>query len=189
MQWARNELKMRLPSELGIDDSLTADVDTLSLQVRAQYEHDFSFLEDRLTLTPFAGAAYTLLETEGYTSKLGSKQAFHTERAEQHLYSLTAGLKGSVNVELSGNTRLTPRAELFVMQNFGDVEAENRVRGEGLTSTDTVHPEEIAETAYGGGLGVELKVSDSTSFALDYGYYGSSQNDSHSLTGNVTYRF
>ena len=69
MQWARNELKMRLPSELGIDDSLTADVDTLSLQVRAQYEHDFSFLEDRLTLTPFAGAAYTLLETEGYNLK------------------------------------------------------------------------------------------------------------------------
>ena len=69
------------------------------------------------------------------------------------------------------------------------MEVENRERGEGLTSTDTVHPEVIAETGYGGGLGVELKVSDSTSFALDYGYYGSSQNGTHSLTGNVTYRF
>ncbi len=189
MQWARNDLEMTMPTELNLDDKLSADVDTFRLLVRAQYEHDFSFLDDKLTLTPFAGVAYTRLETDGYTSKFGSKTAFHTQRATQDIYSLTAGLKGSVSFRLGEDSYLTTRTEIFVLQNFGDTEVTNRVRGEGLVSQDTVHPEVIAKTAFGGGLGAELKVSDSTFFSLDYSYYGSSQNDNHALTGNVTYRF
>ncbi len=72
-----------------------------------------------------------------------------TKEANQHIYSITAGLKASGRVALDEGVFLSPRAELFVLQNFGDTEVTNKVRGEGLTSTDTVHPEVIGETTYG----------------------------------------
>ena len=187
VQWAQNRLNMAFPQQSGITDSLKANVDTTSVQFNLRYEHSFPILP-QLSVTPFAGVQYTYLTTEGYTSKLGGKNAWHTERADQHVFSIPVGLRFSGLLENKG-TQFHPVFSAYVQPNFGDTEVENVVRGEGLASVDTVRPEVIGEWSYGATLGLAIDLSERFTFGVDYSFHGSNQSRNNALKASMQYAF
>ena len=157
------------------------------MQFNLRYEHSFPILP-QLSVTPFAGVQYTYLTTEGYTSKLGRKNAWHTERADQHVFSIPVGLRFSGLLENKG-TQFHPVFSAYVQPNFGDTEVENVVRGEGLASVDTVRPEVIGEWSYGATLGLAIDLSERFTFGVDYSFHGSNQSRNNALKASMQYAF
>ena len=187
VQRGRNDLEMKFPWQSGIADSLKADVDTTAVQANVRYEHSFP-LSKQISVTPFAGLQYTYLSTEGYTSKLGGKSAWHTEKAEQHVYSIPFGvsLDGAFSYEGIG---VRPQIGVYAQPNFGDTEVENVVRGQGLAAVDRVTPEVIGDWSYGVWLGATVELDDRWLFAVDYNFHGSNESRNNAIKASLMYAF
>ena len=186
-QWGMNDLTMRFPMAMGIGEALKADVDTHTVQGNVTLEYGID-LAGGVSLVPFAGVGYTYLVTEGYTSTLGNKAAFRTESSKQQIVSVPVGVKLEGHL-VNESTVFKPRLVAYVQPNFGDTEADNEVRGAGLTTVDRVNPEVIGEWSYGVSCGLAMELSDRVTFGFDYGFNGSNQSRNHSLTGSLRYAF
>lgn len=187
LQRSQNDLKMTFPFVSGITDELTADVDTTAVQLNARYEYDFA-VTPNVTVTPFAGVGYTYLATEGYTSNLGGLQAWHTEKAEQHIFSVPVGVKMDAKLT-NKNAVIRPQVNVYAQPNFGDTEVENVVRGYGLSSVDHVTPEVIGEWSYGASVGVTFEFTNNLNTSVEYNFHGSNQSRNNSLKASVQYAF
>lgn len=187
LQRSQNDLKMTFPFVSGITDELTADVDTTAVQLNARYEYDFA-VTPNVTVTPFAGVGYTYLATEGYTSNLGGLQAWHTEKAEQHIFSVPVGMKMDAKLT-NKNAVIRPQVNVYAQPNFGDTEVENVVRGYGLSSVDHVTPEVIGEWSYGASVGVTFEFTNNLNTSVEYNFHGSNQSRNNSLKASVQYAF
>lgn len=187
LQRGQNDLKMTFPFVSGITDELTADVDTTAMQLNAHYEYDFA-VTPNVTVTPFAGVGYTYLTTESYTSKLGGLRAWHTEKAEQHIFSVPVGVKMDAKLT-NKNAVIRPQVSVYAQPNFGDTEVENVVRGYGLSSVDHVTPEVIGEWSYGAMVGVTFEFTNNLNASVDYNFHGSNQSRNNSLKASVQYAF
>lgn len=86
-QYTNNDVEMIFPALYNISDKLTAEVGTNAVQALVAVEKDMN-LSDTIVLTPYLGVKYTYLRTDGYTSKLGAKDAFTTDAADQHIVSV-----------------------------------------------------------------------------------------------------
>ena len=186
-QWGMNDLTMSFPTAMGIGEALKADVDTHTVQGNVTLEYGID-LAGGVSLVPFAGVGYTYLVTEGYTSTLGNKAAFRTESSKQQIVSVPVGVKLEGNL-VNESTVFKPRLVAYVQPNFGDTEADNEVRGAGLTTVDRVNPEVIGEWSYGVSCGLAMELSDRVTLGFDYGFNGSNQSRNHSLTGSLRYAF
>lgn len=186
-QWGMNDLTMSFPTAMGIGEALKADVDTHTVQGNVTLEYGID-LAAGVSLVPFAGVGYTYLVTEGYTSTLGNKAAFRTESSRQQIVSVPVGVKLEGRL-VNESTVFKPRLVAYVQPNFGDTEADNEVRGAGLTTVDRVNPEVIGEWSYGVSCGLAMELSDRVTLGFDYGFNGSNQSRNHSLTGSLRYAF
>lgn len=112
-QYTNNDAEMSFPALYNISDKFTADVGTNAVQALVAVEKDVN-LSDTVVLTPYLGVKYTYLRTDGYTSKLGAKDAFTTDAADQHIVSVPVGVKVSKEIELKNGKKVTPRAGVYV---------------------------------------------------------------------------
>lgn len=188
IQHADNNIEMTAPALFNIQDKITADTNTNAVQVFAAVEKDFSLAND-VVLTPYLGAKYTYLRTDGYTSKVGSKDAFKVDAADQHIVSVPVGVKVSKDIVLENGKTVTPRAGVYVQPNFGDTEVTHKTQGVGLQSSDTISPDVIGKFSFGGNVGAELELNERTSLALDYNYNGSDKSHNHNITASIVFKF
>lgn len=115
IQHADNNIEMTTPALFNIQDKITADTNTNAVQVFAAVEKDFSLAND-VVLTPYLGAKYTYLRTDGYTSKVGNKDAFKVDAADQHIVSVPVEVKVSKDIVLENGKTVTPRGRICPAQ-------------------------------------------------------------------------
>lgn len=187
VQRASNDIKMLMPAQSLITDALKADVDTTAVQLNARYEYSFPVTEN-VVLTPFAGVQLTYLQTEGYTSKLGALAAWHTDKAEQYIYSVPVGVTLDAKL-VNKDAVIRPQVSVYVQPNFGDTDVENVVTGYGLSSVDRVTPEVIGDWSYGAAVGATFEFTDRFHFSVDYNFHGSNESRNNSLKASMQYAF
>lgn len=187
VQRASNDITMLMPAQSLITDALKADVDTTAVQLNARYEYSFPVTEN-VVLTPFAGVQLTYLQTEGYTSMLGALPAWHTDKAEQYIYSVPVGVTLDAKL-VNKDAVIRPQVSVYVQPNFGDTDVENVVTGYGLSSVDRVTPEVIGDWSYGAAVGATFEFTDRFHFSVDYNFHGSNESRNNSLKASMQYAF
>ena len=115
-------------------------------------------------------------------------RAWHTEKAEQHIFSVPVGVKMDAKLT-NKNAVIRPQVSVYAQPNFGDTEVENVVRGYGLSSVDHVTPEVIGEWSYGASVGVTFEFTNNLNASVDYNFHGSNQSRNNSLKASVQYAF
>ena len=158
---------------------ITADPDTnaWSLGVKALKDYDLG----SGTLTPYIGARYLRLSTDGYTSSLGI--SYGSE--DQDIFLFPVGVDYSLDVQ-RGSWSIKPYAGLGYIWTTGDRNADQSVSFG--TGADTFAYDVADAGSFLAKAGISAE-NDRYSFGLGYAYQNGSSVDSDTWSIQAAYKF
>ncbi|MGE4462578.1 MAG: autotransporter domain-containing protein, partial [Arcobacter sp.] len=166
---------------------LTSSVD--ADQISAKVETGYSIpVNDGISVTPFASLEYSLLNQKGYTEKGTAYQndALKVDSLKLNRGTVEVGAKLTSNIELE-DTLIIPQLSASVYNSFGDNSADIKAQYIGGGKEFVTPTSELNKTMYNVGLGVETKISDSTSLIFDMDYDRSKDGKFQGYSGTVTF--
>ncbi len=166
---------------------LTSSVD--AEQISAKVETGYTIpVNDGVSLTPFASLEYSLLNQKGYTEKGTTYQndALKVDGLKLNRGTVELGAKLTSNIELE-DTLLIPQLSVSAYNSFGDNSADIKAQYVGGGKEFVTPVTELNKTMYNVGLGLETKISDSTSLIFDMDYDRSKDGKFQGYSGSVTF--
>jgi outer membrane autotransporter protein len=165
--------------------SSSTDSDTYTAFVEIGYEIPSS----KYILTPYVGAMYSKVETDGYTEKAPSQPSagLVVDDSDDEFYSATLGIKGEYFVDKI----LHLKGRLSWSHEFSDdIESTTKARfnsaGTSFFSTDGI---EVDDDRFGFGVGMRYQYSPQIRFDFDYDLELAEDFDSHTGTVGMKYIF
>ena len=132
----------------------------------------------RTVITPYVGFDAVRIEQDAFTAKLAGANAFEFESVDGTYYRLPIGVRLDYAKEISAKRTLAAFADLSVVPQFGDTEAEQTVRGVNTHVADTTRlsyaDELVSELRLGGSMRFGAMAFDLT--------YGASLGDVRDLS-------
>ncbi|MGE3591946.1 MAG: autotransporter domain-containing protein, partial [Arcobacter sp.] len=166
---------------------LTSSVD--AEQISAKVETGYTIpVNDGVSLTPFASLEYSLLNQKGYTEKGTAYQndALKVDSLKLNRGTVELGAKLTSNIELE-ETLIIPQLSVSAYNSFGDNSADIKAQYIGGGKEFVTPVSELNKTMYNVGLGLETKISDSTSVIFDMDYDRSKDGKFQGYSGSVTF--
>ena len=166
---------------------LTSTVD--SDQIMAKVETGYSIpINDGVSVTPFTSLEYSLLNQKGYTEKGTTYQndALKVDSLKLNRGTVEIGAKITSNVELE-DALIIPQLSISAYNSFGDNSTDIKAQFVGGGKEFVTPVSELNKTMYNVGLGVETKISDSTSLIFDVDYDRSKDGNFQGYSGSVTF--
>ena len=158
-------------------------------QISAKVETGYKIpLNDGISLTPFASLEYSLLNQKGYTEKGTTYQndALKVDSIKLNRGTAEVGAKLVTNIEFD-DTLIIPQFSASVYNSFGDNKPDVKAQFVGGGNKFTTPVPVMNDTMINLGLGVETKISDSTSLIFDVDYDRSKDGKFEAYSGSVTF--
>ncbi|UUO10645.1 autotransporter domain-containing protein [Alcaligenes faecalis] len=167
-------------------ETLKADYKAHSIQAFAQLGYRMP-VSPRSSVEPYASVNWHQLR-HGSFSESGGQAALRGDSQRQNLSTLTLGLRGTTELDLS-KTTLSLSAGLGWRHALGDTTPERELAFAALPGSNfRISGAPIAKNAAVAELGAELKAGKSTSFGLNYqGQFGRNQDHAGSLFMKVRF--
>ncbi|MGZ9570589.1 autotransporter domain-containing protein [Alcaligenes nematophilus] len=167
-------------------ETLKADYKAHSIQAFAQLGYRMP-VSPRSSVEPYASVNWHQLR-HGSFSESGGQAALRGDSQRQNLSTVTLGLRGTTELDLS-KTTLSLSAGLGWRHALGDTTPERELAFAALPgSSFRISGAPIAKNAAVAELGAELKAGKSTSFGLNYqGQFGRNQDHAGSLFMKVRF--
>lgn len=188
-QYGKNDLDVTLPEQIAANmanPKLSANINSQTMMSKLVLVKDFNI--DKFTISPYVGVGYTQLHTSSYTVKAGNTNAWYRDSSDQNIYSIPAGVNFNYQNQLN-DYLVSTYAKVFAQPNFGDINFENELSGEFVSTKSTTSPDVISKFTYGASLGFMVNVLDNLNTSFEYTYVGSKDSDDHLLNAKVSYRF
>ncbi|MCB9096680.1 MAG: autotransporter domain-containing protein [Arcobacter sp.] len=158
-------------------------------QISAKVETGYKIpLNDGISLTPFASLEYSLLNQKGYTEKGSTYQndALKVDSIKLNRGTAELGAKLVTNIEFD-DTLIIPQFSASVYNSFGDNKPDVKAQFVGGGNKFVTPVSDMNDTMFNLGLGVETKISDSTSLIFDVDYDRSKDGKFEAYSGSVTF--
>ncbi|NCB12032.1 MAG: autotransporter outer membrane beta-barrel domain-containing protein, partial [Erysipelotrichia bacterium] len=158
-------------------------------QISAKVETGYKIpLNDGISLTPFASLEYSLLNQKGYTEKGTTYQndALKVDSIKLNRGTAEVGAKLVTNIEFD-DTLIIPQFSASVYNSFGDNKPDVKAQFVGGGNKFVTPVPMMNDTMINLGLGVETKISDSTSLIFDVDYDRSKDGKFEAYSGSVTF--
>ncbi|RXJ85297.1 autotransporter outer membrane beta-barrel domain-containing protein, partial [Arcobacter cloacae] len=158
-------------------------------QISAKIETGYKIpLNDGISLTPFASLEYSLLNQKGYTEKGTTYQndALKVDSIKLNRGTAELGAKLVTNIEFD-DTLIIPQFSASVYNSFGDNKPDVKAQFVGGGNKFVTPVPDMNDTMFNLGLGVETKISDSTSLIFDVDYDRSKDGKFEAYSGSVTF--
>ncbi|QKE25672.1 autotransporter domain-containing protein [Arcobacter aquimarinus] len=158
-------------------------------QISAKVETGYKIpLNDGISLTPFASLEYSLLNQKGYTEKGSTYQndALKVDSIKLNRGTAELGAKLVTNIEFD-DTLIIPQFSASVYNSFGDNKPDVKAQFVGGGNKFVTPVPDMNDTMFNLGLGVETKISDSTSLIFDVDYDRSKDGKFEAYSGSVTF--
>ncbi|MGO3745034.1 MAG: autotransporter domain-containing protein [Alcaligenes aquatilis] len=167
-------------------ETLKADYKAHSIQAFAQLGYLMP-VSPRSSVEPYASVNWHQLR-HGSFSESGGQAALRGDSQRQNLSTVTLGLRGTTEVDLS-KTTLSLSAGLGWRHALGDTTPERELAFAALPGSNfRISGAPIAKNAAVAELGAELKAGKSTSFGLNYqGQFGRNQDHAGSMFMKVRF--
>ncbi|MEZ7811009.1 autotransporter domain-containing protein [Alcaligenes phenolicus] len=167
-------------------ETLKADYKAHSIQAFAQLGYRMP-VSPRSSVEPYASVNWHQLR-HGSFSESGGQAALRGDSQRQNLSTVTLGLRGTTELDLS-KTTLSLSAGLGWRHALGDTTPERELAFAALPGSNfRISGAPIAKNAAVAELGAELKAGKSTSFGLNYqGQFGRNQDHAGSLFMKVRF--
>ncbi|MGY5409145.1 autotransporter domain-containing protein [Alcaligenes nematophilus] len=167
-------------------ETLKADYKAHSIQAFAQLGYRMP-VSPRFSVEPYASVNWHQLH-HGSFSESGGQAALRGDSQRQNLSTVTLGLRGTTELDLS-KTTLSLSAGLGWRHALGDTTPERELAFAALPGSNFhISGAPIAKNAAVAELGAELKAGKSTSFGLNYqGQFGRNQDHAGSLFMKVRF--
>lgn len=167
-------------------ETLKADYKAHSIQAFAQLGYRMP-VSPRSSVEPYASVNWHQLR-HGSFSESGGQAALRGDSQRQNLSTVTLGLRGTTELDLS-KTTLSLSAGLGWRHALGDTTPERELAFAALPGSNfRISGTPIAKNAAVAELGAELKAGKSTSFGLNYqGQFGRNQDHAGSLFMKVRF--
>ncbi len=167
-------------------ETLKADYKAHSIQAFAQLGYRIP-VSPRSSVEPYASVNWHQLR-HGSFSESGGQAALRGDSQRQNLSTVTLGLRGTTELDLS-KTTLSLSAGLGWRHALGDTTPERELAFAALPGSNfRISGAPIAKNAAVAELGAELKAGKSTSFGLNYqGQFGRNQDHAGSLFMKVRF--
>ncbi|MEJ6666026.1 autotransporter domain-containing protein [Alcaligenes aquatilis] len=167
-------------------ETLKADYKAHSIQAFAQLGYLMP-VSPRFSVEPYASVNWHQLR-HGSFSESGGQAALRGDSQRQNLSTVTLGLRGTTEVDLS-KTTLSLSAGLGWRHALGDTTPERELAFAALPGSNfRISGAPIAKNAAVAELGAELKAGKSTSFGLNYqGQFGRNQDHAGSMFMKVRF--
>ena len=184
--YTRHSLDSERSISVHQNETLKADYKAHSLQAFAQLGYRMP-VSPRSSVEPYASVNWHQLR-HGSFSESGGQAALRGDSQRQNLSTLTLGLRGTTELDLS-KTTLSLSAGLGWRHAMGDTTPERQLAFAALSgSSFRINGAPIAKNAAVAELGAELKAGKSTSFGLNYqGQFGRNQDHAGSLFMKVRF--
>ncbi|KGP02219.1 hypothetical protein JT27_07970 [Alcaligenes faecalis] len=167
-------------------ETLKADYKAHSIQAFAQLGYRMP-VSPRSSVEPYASVNWHQLR-HGSFSESGGQAALRGDSQRQNLSTVTLGLRGTTELDLS-KTTLSLSAGLGWRHALGDTTPERELAFAALPGSNfRISGAPIAKNAAVAELGAELKAGQSTSFGLNYqGQFGRNQDHAGSIFMKVRF--
>ncbi|QFY79201.1 autotransporter domain-containing protein [Alcaligenes faecalis] len=184
--YTRHSLDSERSISVHQSETLKADYKAHSIQAFAQLGYRMP-VSPRSSVEPYASVNWHQLR-HGSFSESGGQAALRGDSQRQNLSTVTLGLRGTTEVDLS-KTTLSLSAGLGWRHALGDTTPERELAFAALPGSNfRVSGAPIAKNAAVAELGAELKAGKSTSFGLNYqGQFGRNQDHAGSLFMKVRF--
>ncbi|MGO3870677.1 MAG: autotransporter domain-containing protein [Alcaligenes sp.] len=184
--YTRHSLDSERSISVHQNETLKADYKAHSIQAFAQLGYRMP-VSPRSSVEPYASVNWHQLR-HGSFSESGGQAALRGDSQRQNLSTVTLGLRGTTELDLS-KTTLSLSAGLGWRHALGDTTPERELAFAALPGSNfRVSGAPIAKNAAVAELGAELKTGKSTSFGLNYqGQFGRNQDHAGSLFMKVRF--
>ena len=184
--YTRHSLDSERSLSVHQSETLKADYKAHSIQAFAQLGYRMP-VSPRSSVEPYASVNWHQLR-HGSFSESGGQATLRGDSQRQNLSTVTLGLRGTTEVDLS-KTTLSLSAGLGWRHALGDTTPERELAFAALPGSNfRVSGAPIAKNAAVAELGAELKAGKSTSFGLNYqGQFGRNQDHAGSLFMKVRF--
>ena len=182
----RNDIDQSVPSSLGLDGKLKADVD--SKVIRAGLTGQYRLDNGSFWFTPYAGFRFTSLWLDGFDTKLKGDRVFHTDRSRQNIWQFPVGLRAGTVFGTASGWRWKPKVDVALVPVAGDRSARFDVAMAGWSVTDRLDRPVMDDFYVDATFGVTAE-KDNFLFSLNMGVQSSSHQTWQGLQAEVGYRF
>ncbi|QRF89314.1 autotransporter outer membrane beta-barrel domain-containing protein [Alcaligenes faecalis] len=184
--YTRHSLDSERSISIHQSETLKADYKAHSIQAFAQLGYRMP-VSPRSSVEPYASVNWHQLR-HGSFSESGGQAALRGDSQRQNLSTVTLGLRGTTELDLS-KTTLSLSAGLGWRHALGDTTPERELAFAALPGSNfRISGAPIAKNAAVAELGAELKAGKSTSFGLNYqGQFGRNQDHAGSLFMKVRF--
>ena len=184
--YTRHSLDSERSISVHQNETLKADYKAHSIQAFAQLGYRMP-VSPRSSVEPYASVNWHQLR-HGSFSESGGQAALRGDTQRQNLSTVTLGLRGTTEVDLS-KTTLSLSAGLGWRHALGDTTPERELAFAALPGSNfRISGAPIAKNAAVAELGAELKAGKSTSFGLNYqGQFGRNQDHAGSMFMKVRF--
>lgn len=177
-------------SNVGTLNNLTAssDYDTDQFFAKIESGRDYE-LKNGTTLTPFALANFTYLDTEGYTETGAGTANLEVDTDDQYVFELGLGLEASWLHELEDGSYLKPKLAAGYRYDLADDEVETTATFTGGGAAFTTEGFDNQNHTFNVGAGLTFYTTANWELSANYDYELKEDYDAHNGYVRAAYRF
>jgi uncharacterized protein with beta-barrel porin domain len=165
------------------DDTINVEYGSYTVQLFTQALKEFE-INENLKLSPYIGASYLILNTEGFSEK-GKTAALKVKNSSEKTGYISLGLKSLYDLK----ENISFMSSFGLTQAFGDTKGESEQSFVSGSDSFTIYGTPVAKTSVKVGLGLDFRLSSDLLINTSYEGTYAKEAKEHSAHLKLSYRF